>query len=91
MHEWTREMVLERANYCIVCPDGVVRRHPYGNEGDAECDAGILTDEGCVGGKIDKSPCPGGLHTSRQVDPTRDKAMLDRVYSGFMAVANKRR
>lgn len=50
----------------VVCPDGCVRLYPYHNEGDAKCDAEILTQRGCAKDPIGKQPqCPGGLHTVR--------------------------
>ena len=66
----------------VVCPDGVVRHYPYHNEGDARCDAEVLTRRGCSPdplpgpGGIPHPPCSGGAHTYRLVafvEPRADK------------------
>jgi len=54
--------------YEVVCPDGKVRVHPYHNEGDAECDAEVYEERGCVRDPIGEHPlCPGGRHRVRPI------------------------
>jgi len=63
---WDRIFAKRHAGHEIVCPDGLVRLYPYHNEGDAKCDAEILTQRGCAKDPIGQQPpCPGGLHTVR--------------------------
>ena len=56
-----------RSGWQIVCPDGEVRLHPYGNFGDAECDARIVERRGCMAETVDGRaiPCSGGKHEIR--------------------------
>lgn len=51
----------------VVCPDGVVRKHGYRNEGDACCDADAFTRRGCAlhAGPEELRGCPGGPHVVR--------------------------
>lgn len=60
--------------YEIVCPDDVVRHHPYHNKGDADCDAGVYTKRGCGVRGYDRlrpedprGACPQGGHTVRPI------------------------
>lgn len=56
-----------RTGWQVVCPDGEVRLHPYGNLGDAKCDARVVERRGCMRSTVDgrEIPCPGGSHDVR--------------------------
>lgn len=59
--------------YEVVCPDGRVRRYPYHNEGDATCDAEVMSEDPrcrCIPGEkfvLAYGECPQGLHAVRPI------------------------
>lgn len=58
----------------IVCPDGLVRHYPYGNQEDAEFDAQLCDQKGCrlypESSPLERlsSPCSGEPHSVRPTE-----------------------
>ncbi len=55
--------------WVVVCPDGIIRKHRYRNQGDAECDARVFTRRGCAlhAGPKELGGCPRGTHVVKRL------------------------